>query len=112
MSAQDNISQELFDKHKKRANRIGKSIKVRGVWITPDKGVEAKRNADVKKWHDSLKPLKETLSNANIAWSTFRTHIRENASSLGAPRGKDSGARWARDLHDKNPKEFLKNIGL
>lgn len=108
----NNLSIELFAKHKARANRLGKSIMVKGQWITPDKGVEAKKKAEVRDWHSSLKPMKNTLSNAGIQWPVLRNHIRDNSESLGAPRGKDSGIRWARDLHDKDPENFLKNIGL
>lgn len=106
------LSPEQFAKHKARANRIGKSIMVNKVWITPDKGVEAKKKAAVREWHASLAPMKSTISKAGVSWPELRNHIRNNSDALGSPRGKDSGITWARDLHDKDPENFLKNIGL
>ena len=106
------LSPEQFAKHKARANRIGKSIMVNKVWITPDKGVEAKKKAAVREWHASLAPMKSTISKAGVSWPELRNHIRNNSDALGSPRGKDNGITWARDLHDKDPENFLKNIGL
>jgi hypothetical protein len=113
MSAYDSLSQREFATHKERANRIAKSIKVGGEWINPDAGVIQAKHQATRDWHDSIRPMKETIRNSGANFASVMNHVQTNSEQLtGSRMGKDASRRWARDTHDKSPENFLKNIGF
>ena len=111
MAAQDHLSQQEFAQHKARANRTAKSIKVKGEWINPDKGVIQKKQQATRDWHDSLRPMKATIKNSGATFSQVINHVHNNIQSLsGKKMNKESSHKWARDTHDSDPENFMTNI--
>lgn len=113
MSAEDHLSQAEFGQSKERANRIAKSIKVRGEWINPDPGVIQAKHQATREWHDSIRPMKETIRKNGKNFAKVMNHVQTNSQQLtGRRMGKDASRTWARDTHDDDPQGFLRNIGL
>jgi hypothetical protein len=108
-----NLSNEEFAYHKERANRIVKSVKVKGEWVNPDKGVLQDKQKNTRDWHASLVPMKKTIVASGRNFSTVMNHVQTNSKKLtGRRMSKDVARRWARDTHDSDPKNFINNIGL
>lgn len=108
-----NLSNEEFARHKERANRIGKSVKVQGVWVNPDKGVIQAKHKATRDWHASIAPMKQTIAASGRNFARVMNHVQTNSEKLtGRRMGKNNARVWARDTHDKDPKNFIKNIGL
>jgi hypothetical protein len=108
-----NLSNEEFAHHKERANRIAKSIKVKGEWVNPDKGVIQDKQKATRDWHASIAPMKKTIGASGRNFAKVMGHVQTNSEKLtGRRMSKDVARRWARDTHDSDPKNFIKNIGL
>lgn len=114
MAASDHISPEQFAEHKARADRTGKAQRVAGtdIYVGASKASKDARKQGVRDYHASLEPMKETVRNAGLHFSELSGHLKENADEIGAPRGKRQALKWAVDLHAKDPKNFIKNVGL
>lgn len=108
-----NLSNEEFARHKERANRIAKSVRVQGEWVNPDKGVVQAKQKATRDWHASIAPMKKTVGASGRNFAKVMKHVQTNSEKLtGRRMAKDKARTWARDTHDADPKNFIKNIGL
>jgi len=88
-----NLNPQQFAEYKKKAEERGGSVRVPGtdMYIPASKASKQKRHQETRDFHESLVPMKKTLNEA------------------GSSR---NAIIWARELHSKNPQEFMQQVGL
>ena len=114
MPAEDFISPEQFAAHKAIADKTGKAQRVSGtdIYVPASPAAKTARKQNVRDFHASLVPMKNTVRLSGLNFSELSAHLKENADSIGAPRNKHKALTWAAGVHDTDPKNFLKNIGM
>ena len=114
MAAEDHLSAELFAHLKSRAEATGKAQRAPGtdIYVPASRGAKNKRKQDVRDFHSSLVPMKNTLKESNSTFARLSNHLKVNGHKIGAPNSKRSALIWAAQMHDKDPSNFMKNIGL
>ena len=95
---------EQFAKFKIQANRRGNSVRVPGtsIYIPADKEFKDSRKAAVRERHAALVPMKNTIKSAGMNWPKLKNHLNRTGMSV----------EEATRIHDNDPDNFLKNIGL
>lgn len=93
-----------FAKFKKQANAKGGSVKVPGTntFIPADAEYKEARKSAQRKRHESLVPMKNTIKAAGLNWPKLKNHLDSVKLSVSQ----------ATRLHDSDPDNFLRNIGL
>jgi len=114
MAAQDHLHPELFATLKSRANATGKAQRAPGtdIYVSASKASKNRRKQDVRDYHSSLVPMKNTLNESNYTFARLSHHLKVNNQKIGAPNTKKAAIRWAVEIHNRDPKNFIKNIGL
>jgi hypothetical protein len=115
MAAEDHLHPELFAKLKSRADATGKAQRAPGtdIYVPASKGSKDRRKQETRDWHTSLVPMKQTIASSGRNFARVMNHVQTNSEKLtGRRMGKDNARIWARDTHDSDPKNFMKNIGL
>lgn len=109
-----NLNPQQFAEYKQRAEARGGSVRVPGTntYIPASKESKEKRQKETQDFHASLVPMKKTLNESGSSYGRLSQHLVENGHLIGAPKGRRNAIIWARDLHDKNPQEFIQKVGL
>ena len=114
MPAEDFISPAQFAAHKAIADKTGKAQRVSGtdIYVPASPAAKKARKQGVQDFHASLVPMKETVRASGFNFPRLSAHLKSKGDAIGAPRNKHKALAWAAAIHDKDPKNFLKNIGM